>query len=130
MSAERSWRDDPDLIRQPDEDDLQRIVVEPNWEMLFSNVETIFVDPNAVRGLRGAVAKTERAVLRGFLWQAKKKVAGDPAGARAYVVESLRMVCACLRVEPTELYLDREQLLAVLKSIQPDGTAVMASSGQ
>ncbi len=123
MSAE-SWRDDPDLIRQPDEDDLQHVIVEPNWAMLFDNVEAIFVEPSA----RGLVAKGERAVLKGFLWQAKKKVAADPAGARAYVMDSLRMVCACLKVEPTELYLDREQLLAVLRSIEPAGTVVMAEA--
>jgi hypothetical protein len=123
--ARESWRDDPDLIRQKDEEDLQQVVVDADWAMLFNNVEGIFVEPTA----RGLVAKGERAVLRGFMFQAKKKVSKDPTGARDYVLQSLRMVCACLKIEPTELYLDREQLLAVLQSIQPTGTAVMAEAG-
>jgi len=115
-----SWRSDPDLIRQPDEDDLQQIKVERRWALLFEHVEAIFVAPME----RGIKAGAQRAALRGFLWQAKKKVAADPEAARSYVLDSLRLVCACLEVEPTELYLDREQLLTVLRTLQPSEAGV------
>jgi len=107
-----NWHDDPDLVRQADEDDLQRIEVEARWSRLFDMVEIIFAP-----GGGGILGKVERGVFRGFLWQAKKKVAVDPAGARAYVIESIQNVTAALEVEPSELYPDRDRLLASLKAV-------------
>lgn len=107
--ARRSWRDDPDLVRDADEDLLQEVVVEPRWANLFAMVEQIFAP-----GGGGLVGGAQRALFKGFLWQAKKKVAIDPDGSRAYVIESMAAIAACLQVEPRELYPD----------LKPKGAAV------
>ena len=96
-----TWRDNPDLVRGDDVDELQHIEVETRWSNLFDMVEGIFVPGNT-----GVMAGAQRAMFKGFLWQAKKKVAVDPDGARAYVIESMHAIAACLEVEPAELYPD------------------------
>jgi hypothetical protein len=96
-----NWRDDPDFVRQADEDDLQTIQVESRWANLFAMVEQIFVP-----GGGGLVSGAQRALFKGFLWQAKKKVAVDPDGSRSYVIESMTSIAACLEIEPRELYPD------------------------
>ncbi len=95
------WQDDPDLVRAGDEDDLQRIDVEIRWQHLFEMMESIFAP-----GDGGFAAGAQRAFMKGLMWQAKKKVAADPDGARAYVIESMHAIAACLEVEPVELYPD------------------------
>lgn len=93
------WQDDPDLVRQPDEDVLATVEVEAHWQKLFDMVELIFVPDGG-----GMVRKAERAALRGMLWQAKKRVAQDPVGARQYLTDSLCMVVAAMEIEPLDVY--------------------------
>jgi hypothetical protein len=95
------WRDDPDLVRQADEEDLQRVELQPRWQRLFEMIEVMFVG----EGLSWK-DKTQRTVLRGFLWQSKKKVAVDPDGARAYVIDAMYGIAAALEIEPHELFKD------------------------
>jgi len=97
-----SWKDDPDLVRPNDDDELlQKLDLEERWSRLFANVEQIFVGDGG-----GFVKGTWRAMFKGFLWQAKKRVAIDPDGARHYVIESMQLIAACLEIEPRELYPD------------------------
>lgn len=96
-----SWRDDPDLVRQKDEDELQRVVVSEEWEQLFDIIGSMFAGQSG-----GMVGKAQRVVLKGLAWQAKKRVAEAPDEARAFVRDSLQMIAACLRIEPIELYPD------------------------
>lgn len=93
------WQDDPDLVRQADEDVLATVEVEAHWQKLFDMVELIFVPDGG-----GMVRKAERAALRGMLWQAKKRVAQDPVGARQYLTDSLCMVVAAMEIEPLDVY--------------------------
>jgi hypothetical protein len=97
-----SWKDDPELVRQNDDDELlQKIELEDRWSRLFTAVEQIFVGDGG-----GFVRGTWRAMFKGFLWQAKKRVAIDPDGSRSYVIESMQLIAACLEIEPRELYPD------------------------
>jgi hypothetical protein len=96
-----SWREDPDLIRQGDEDDVQQIQLPEEFEQLFVIVERMMFSEGGGWG-----AKAQRTVLRGFVWGVKKRVAAEPEGARAFIVEALQMIAAALRVEPLELYPD------------------------
>ena len=54
-----SWREDAELVRQDDEDDLQTIEVEQRWANLFAMVEKIFVP-----GGGGLVSGAQRALFR------------------------------------------------------------------
>lgn len=106
------WRKDADLVRQDgDEEFTQKIDLEPRWADLFGDIERIFVGQGG-----GFVTGTWRVMFRGFLWQAKKRVAVDPDGARDYVTQSMQLICARLQIEPRELYPD-------LKPKEPDRVA-------
>jgi hypothetical protein len=97
-----NWKDDPELVRQNDDEDLlQTIQVDSRWTQLFTAVEQIFVGDGG-----GFVKGTWRAMFKGFIWQAKKRVAVDPDASRAYVIESMTLIAACLQIEPRELYPD------------------------
>lgn len=97
-----SWKDDPELVRQGDDDDLlQTLTLDERWQQLFSAVEQIFVGDGG-----GFVKGTWRAMFKGFLWQAKKRVAVEPEGSRNYVIESMQLISACLKIEPRELFPD------------------------
>jgi len=96
-----TWRDDTDLIRQSDEEELQRVEVLPEWEQLFDLIGQMFIGSGG-----GMVAKAQRTVLKGLAWQARKRVAQEPEEARIFVRDALRMIAACLRLEPVELYPD------------------------
>lgn len=100
-SVANSWRDDPELVRTADEDVYQEVVVEERWEQLFSVVEAMFVGEGM-----SLKDRAMRATMRGMLFQAKRKVAADPDNARLYVVDAMRTIAACLRVEPLELFPD------------------------
>jgi hypothetical protein len=102
--SEVNWRADPDLVRTPDEDDLQRIPVTEQWERVFEQIGLVLIGPS-----EGMWAKGGRAMFKGIVWQMRKKVAADPDGARNYVVDALRIISACLEVEPIELYPDLKQ---------------------
>lgn len=95
------WRKDPELVRADDQDELQRLELDERWAQLFAAVEQIFVGDGG-----GFVKGSFRAMFRGFLWQAKKRAAADPDGSRDFVIESMQVIAACLRVEPRELYPD------------------------
>lgn len=96
-----AWRADPELIRQPDEDELQRVDILPEWEQLFTVIGQMFTGSGG-----GMVAKAQRTVLKGLAWQARKRVAAEPEEARIFVRDALRMIAACLKLEPLELYPD------------------------
>src|SRR5258708_37305655 len=89
------------MIRQPDEDELQRVDVLPEWEQLFEVIGQMFIGSGG-----GMIAKAQRTVLKGLAWQARKRVAAEPEEARIFVRDALRMIAACLRLEPVELYPD------------------------
>jgi len=103
MAANKEWRKDPDFVRQDDDEDdlVQQLELEETWTQLFSAVEQVFVGEGG-----GFIKGTWRAMFKGFVWQAKKRVAVDPEGSRAYVLESMQLISACLRIEPRELFPD------------------------
>lgn len=96
-----NWRDDSDLVRQKDEDELQRVDVPPEWDQLFDIIGAMFIGQGG-----GMVGKAQRVVLKGLAWQARRRVSEAPDEARAFVRDSLQMIAACLRIEPVELYPD------------------------
>ncbi len=96
-----SWRNDPDLVRQKDEDELQRVVLSPEWEQLFEVISSMFIGQGG-----GMLGKAQRVVLKGLAWQARKRVAEEPDEARAFVRDSVQMIAASLRIEPLELFPD------------------------
>jgi hypothetical protein len=97
-----SWRDDPGLVRTASDDDLyQTVELDEQFTALFASVEPIFLPTGG-----GLMDKGYRAMFRGFMWQAKKKAAAEPAEVREWIVQAIRVVTAALRVEPRELYPD------------------------
>ena len=96
-----SWRDDPELVRQGDEDELQRVEVPDEWEQLFAMIGQMFVGSGG-----GMVGKAQRVVLKGLVWQARKRVSAEPDEAREFGLQSVRAIAACLRLEPVEMYPD------------------------
>src|SRR5438270_10478512 len=93
---------DPELLRQDDDDELQHLELESRWARLFETVESVMVGDAG----GGFVKGTWRVMFKGFLWQAKKRVAAEPDGTRRYVVESMQVIAACLEIEPLELFPD------------------------
>ncbi len=43
MTERRRFAVDADMIRQPDEDELQRVDVLPEWEQLFEVIGQMFI---------------------------------------------------------------------------------------
>ena len=99
--TDRRFAVDAELVRQPDEDELQRVPVLPEWEQLFEVIDQMFIGSGG-----GMVAKAQRIVLKGLSWQARKRVAQEPEEARIFVRDALRMIAACLKLEPVEMYPD------------------------
>lgn len=99
---------DDDLLRQADEDELQRVDVAPEWEQLFVVIDQMFIGSGG-----GWFAGIQRSALKGLAWQARKRVAAEPEEARVFVRDALRMIAACLKLEPLELYPDLKQPAAV-----------------
>ena len=101
MTDRRRFDVDAELVRQPDEDELQRVEVLPEWEQLFDVIGQMFIGTGG-----GMIAKAQRTVLKGLAWQARKRVAQEPEEARLFVRDALRMIAGCLKLEPLELYPD------------------------
>lgn len=101
---------DEELLRKPDEDELQRVDVSPEWEDMFTIINQLFIGTGG-----GWLAGVQRTALKGLAWQARKRVAAEPAEAREFVRQALQAIAACLRIEPVELFPDLETPAAPVK---------------
>jgi hypothetical protein len=73
-----SWRDDPDLVRDSDEDLAPDPELDVRWRGVFDELIPVH--------------------------QGRKYVSRNPDKARETVIQAIRLVVAQLRVEPAEVY--------------------------
>ena len=70
---------------------------DPRWDRLFDSLA-----PITARWGTGMLSLG--AMMRAGLGEARHKVQQDPEGSRREVLEAVRLVVACLQLEPAEVY--------------------------
>jgi hypothetical protein len=89
------WREDSGMVRS--EARKKPSTGDPRWDALFDNLE-----PWAARWGSGMFSLG--SMMRAGLGEGRRRVAADPEGSRAEVLDAIRLVVACLQLEPAEVY--------------------------
>lgn len=92
-----SWREDPELIRDSDEDLAPAPELDERWRGVFDELIPMVMGSRGGRGLVGQA-------IRLMVYQGRKYVSRNPEKARETVIQAIRLVAAQLRVEPAEVY--------------------------
>lgn len=95
-----SWRDDPELVRDLDEQPGEQLgPLDERWAGIFDQLIPAVLGERGRGGMIGIGLKL-------MIDQARRFVARNPEQARDQVILAARAVVAQLRVEPHELYPD------------------------
>jgi hypothetical protein len=98
MSNAAPWRES-DLIRDPEDPSTVDVQLPPEWVPLFDQLEGLVREMAKSFPIPGV-----RMIIRPLVDQARAAVARDPSQARTMLISGARMVTACLKIEPWELF--------------------------